>query len=159
MRPFSGNPWRRFSTLFWYSSGQFFDTRTDSIVTRYWPEFYYFSVPTRFDPFPVLPDADCRYSDGFYLFQVLARILPFFSTQIDSTLFRYSPAQIVGTWTDSSFSRYMPGFYHFSVLTKIRPFSGTPWCRLSILGWILPFPSTRPDSTIFGTHTESTLFR
>ena len=78
---------------------------------------------SRFDLFPVLPGADCRYSDGFYLFPVLAQILPFFSTPTASTLFRYPRGQFFDTRTDSTFSRYSPGFYHFLVLTQIRPFS------------------------------------
>ena len=99
---------------------------------------------------------------------ILPRIVPFpgtrpdstiFGTHIDSTLFRYSSGQYFNSRTDSTFSRYSPGFYNFSVLTQIRPISTTPRCRFSILGRILPFPDTRLDSTIFSTHTDSTMFR
>ena len=50
---------------------------------------------------------------------------------------------------DSSFSRHSPGFYHFPVLTLIPPFSETRSNSFSKVPRILPFPGTRPDSTIF----------
>ena len=96
------------------------------------------------------PDADCRYSHGFYLlrylhvfylFPVLGQILPFFVTNTDSTLFRYSPRQVFDTRTKSNFCWYTPGFYHLSVLTLIRP-----------------FPGIRRDS-FFDTRTDSTFSR
>ena len=90
-----------------------------------------------------------RYSHGFYRFPVLPRNLPFFDTQTDSTRFRYSPGQFFETSKDSTFSRYSPEFYHFLELTEIRPVSGTHRESFSIVAWILPFPLTRPDSTIF----------
>ena len=136
-------------------------------------------------PLPILVRTVFRYSHGFYLFPVLARILPFLGTHTDCTLFRYSSRQFFGTRTDSTFSRYSPLFYHFWVLTQIVTSSDTPsvqffgtrtgstfsryWPGLyhfsaltlivassdtrpdsfSVLGRILPFPGTRPDSTIF----------
>ena len=133
-------------------------TRPDSTIFRYSHCFY---------PFPVFALTSCRYSHGFYLlrylhvfylFPVLGQILPFFVTNTDSTLFRYSPRQVVDTRTDSTFydtctystfSQYSARFYHFSVLTLIRPFSGTRRDTFSILARILPFPSTPPDSTNF----------
>ena len=118
-----------------------------------------FGYSHRFDPFPALPGAVIRNSHEFYLFPVLTPILAFFRTHIDSTLFRYSPGQFFDTRTDSTFSRYSPGFYHFWVLIKIRPFSDDLQDSISIVAQILPFPDTYPDSTIFGTHTDSTLFR
>ena len=82
-----------------------------------------------------------RYSHGFYLFPVLARILSFSDIDTDSTIFRYSFAQFFGTHTDSTFSQK--------------------------LARILSFFGTDPDSTIFqysfgqffGTHTDSTFSR
>ena len=62
---------------------------------------------------PVLVGTVFRYSYRFYLIPVLARILPFFGTHTDSTLFRYSRGQFFNTRTDSTFSQYSPGFYHF----------------------------------------------
>ena len=58
--------------------------------------------------------------------------------------------QFFGTHLDSTFSRYSPEFYHFSVLMLIGLSFDTRPNSFSILAWILPFPSTRPDSTIFG---------
>ena len=94
---------------------------------------------------------------------------PFFGTHNNYTLFWHSPGLFFDTRTDSTFSGDAPGFYHFSVLTLIPDFFGTrPEC-FSILARILPFPSTRPDSTFsgvlarilpfFGTHIDSTFFR
>ena len=80
---------------------------------------------------------------------LLARILIFFGTHTDSTIFRYSPRQVVDSRTDSTICRCSFGFYHFSVLTLIRRFSDIRRHKLSILARILPFPGTRPDSTIF----------
>ena len=98
-------------------------------------------------------------SHGFYLFPVLARILPFFGTHTDSTLFGYSPGQFFDTRTDSIFSRYSPGFYHFSVHTQIRHFSVNRGDSFSILVPILAFPDTRPDCTIFRYSHRFDLFR
>ena len=100
--------------VFRYSPEQFFDTQTDSTFSRYSPGFYYFSVRTQIRPFPVLDGTIFRYSYRFYLLPVLPRILPFFGTHTDSTLFRYSSGQFFDTRTDSTFSRYSSGFYHFS---------------------------------------------
>ena len=90
-----------------------------------------------------------RYSHGFYLFPVLARILPFSGPDTDSTIFGYSSGQFFGTRPDSTFSRYSPGFYRFQVLTLILPFFGTRRHSFSVLARILRFPDTLPDSTGF----------
>ena len=71
-------------TLFRFSPEQFFDTRTDSTFSRHSPVFYHFSELPVNGPFSVLTRTIFRYSHGFYLFQVLARILPFFGTQPNS---------------------------------------------------------------------------
>ena len=78
IQPFSGNDTD--STIFRYSWGQFFGTRTDL-------------------PFPgTRTDSTfSQYSSGFYRFQLLTLILPFFGTR------RHS----------------------FSVLARILPFPGT----------------------------------
>ena len=110
------------STIFSYSPGEFFDTRTDSTFPSTPPDSIIF-----------------RYSLGFYHFSVLT----------DSTRFRYWRGQFFDTRTNSTFSRYSPGFNHFSVLTQIRPFSLTHRESFSILVRILAIPGTRPDSTIF----------
>ena len=88
-------------------------------------------------------------SHGFYLSPVHSRILSFFGTPTDSTLFRYWWGQLLVTRTDSTFSQYSPGFYHFLVLPQIRPFFGTRGNNFWILALFLPFPGTRPDSIIF----------
>ena len=97
-----------------FQSGYFFDTRTDSTISRYSPGFFHFSV--LFNPFLILAQTVFRYSHGFYLFPVLTRILPFFGTHTNSTLFRYSPRQFFDTRRDSTF---------FPVLARILPFFGT----------------------------------
>ena len=139
------------STLFRYSLGQFVDTRTDSIPfpnTDLDPAIFLYLH--RFDPLSILVGIVFRHSHGFAFSRYRPSILPFFGTHTYSTLFRYSPGQIVDSRTDSTFSRYSPGFYHFSVLTQIRPFFGNRGDSFSILVRILPF---------FCTHTDSTLFR
>ena len=145
--PFFGNhtDW----TLFRYSTEQFFDIRTSSTLSRYSPGFYNFRYSHIFDPFLELTQKVFRYTHGFYIFPVLARILPFSGTHTHSNVFRYSFRQIFGTRTDSTFSRYSPGFYHFSELALIGPFFGSHPNSFSILARLLPFPGTRPDSTIF----------
>ena len=92
------------STLFRYSSGKFFGTRTDSTFPEYSPEFYHFAVLTLILPFQLLVRKVSRYSYGFFLFLVVARILPFFATDTDSTLFQYSSGKFLGSRTDSTFS-------------------------------------------------------
>ena len=62
---------------------------------------------------------------GFYLFQVVIRILLFFGTHTDSTLLRYCSGQFFDIRMDSTFSRYSPGFYHFQVRTLIFPLFDT----------------------------------
>ena len=110
----------------------------------------FFGSHTDSNIFPVLLGTVFRYSYGFYLFPVLAWILQYFGTQIDSILFRYSRGQFLDTRTDSTFSRYSSGFYHFSVLTQILiffRFSSGQFC------------DTRTDSTFSGTRLDSTIFR
>ena len=96
------------STIFRYSWGQFFGARMDSTFSRYWPGFYRFQVLTLILPF---------FGTRRHIFSVLARILPFpvlgqilpFSgPDTDSTIFRYSSGQFFGARTDSAFSRYSP---------------------------------------------------
>ena len=85
-----------------------------------------------------------RYTNGFYLFPVLARILPFFGTHTDCTIFRYSNGfnlflglarflPLSGTNTDSTIFlvlirtifHYSNGLYLFPVLARILALSGT----------------------------------
>ena len=115
-----------------------------------------------------------QYSHGYYIFPVLARILPFLGTHTDCTLFRYSSQQFFGTHNDctlfrysfrqflvtrthSNFFRYLPAFYHFWVLTQIVPSSDTrtdsTFSRYSpgfynfwVLRQIVPSSDTRPDT-------------
>ena len=94
-----------------------------------------------------------RYSHGFYLFPVLARILPFFGTHTDSTLFQYVPGQCFITRTDSTFSGYSLRIYYFSVLIVILPIFGAQRDCFSILARILPFPGTRPEFYHFSVLT------
>ena len=100
-----------------------------------------------------------RFSQGFYLFGVLVRILPFFGTHTPSTLFRYYTGQFFHTLTASTFSGHSPRFYYFSVLTLIRPFFGTRRDSFSILHGFYLFRVLAQILLFFGTHTASTLFR
>ena len=129
----------------------------DSTIFRYSHGFYNFSKLFR---------KIFGYSHGFYLFPVLARILSFFGTYPDSTIFRYSFGQFFCTSTDSTFSRYSfgqffgtrtestffrysPVFYHFPILTRIPPFFSTRSDIFSVLARNLHFSGTCPDSIIF----------
>ena len=163
------------STLFRYSTGMFFDTHMDSTFFRYSPGFYRFLVLTLIRPFSSTHPDCFSILAWILLFPVLARILPFFGSHIDSTLSLYSPGQFFDTRTDSSFFQYLHWFnpspvlariifsipiriLPFSVLARILPFFGIhidsifsgsrPKC-FSILTWILPFSGTRPNSTNF----------
>ena len=137
------------STLFRNSSGQLFNSGTESTFSRYSPGFYHFPVLTL-----ILPFFDTRPDSFLVVAQILpspilARIPPFSGSHTDSALFRYSSGQFFGSGTDSTFSWYSPGFYHFPVLTLILPFSDTRPDSFSVVARILPFPGTRPNSTIF----------
>ena len=90
-----------------------------------------------------------RYSHGFYLFPVLARIILFSDPDTDSTIFGFSSGQFFGTRPNSTFSWYSPGFYRVQVLTLIPPFFGTRRHSFSVLARILCVPGTLPDSTGF----------
>ena len=80
---------------------------------------------------------------------MLARILPFFDTHSNSTLFRYSQGQVFITGMDITFFGNSHGFYLFSVLTLIQPISDIRWDKFWILARILHFSDTRPDAFIF----------
>ena len=136
-RPFSSTPRDSFSTL--VRILPFPGTYSDSAIFRYshW-----------FDCFPVLSGTTFRHSHGFYLFPVLTRMMPFFGSPTESTLFWYTPGQYFDTRTNSTFSRYWPRFCHFSVFTLIRPFSDTRRDSFLTLVRILPFPGTDPDDAI-----------
>ena len=121
------------SSLFRYSSGHFFDTRTYSTFSQYSPGFYHFSVLTLIRPF-----SDTRRDT----FSMLARLLHLPSTQPDSTIFRYSHCFYPFPVFALTSCRYSHGFY---LLRYLHVFYLFP-----VLGQILPF---------FGTHTDSTLFR
>ena len=88
------------STFFRYSFGQFFGTRSDSTFSRYSPGFYHFLVLSPSLPFFGTRRRVFRYLHLFYLFPVLARILPCFVTHTNLTLFRYLPGQFFGTRSD-----------------------------------------------------------
>ena len=99
IRPFSSTRQDNFSILKWFLPLP--GTLPNSIIFRHshW-----------FDPFFVIAGTVFPYLHGFYLFPVLSRILLFFGTHTDSTLFRYSSEQFFDTRMDSTFSRYSPGF-------------------------------------------------
>ena len=113
----------------------------DSTFSRYSPGFYHSSVLTQIRPFSGTR-REC--------FLMLARILLFFNTPPDSTIFQYSDRfDPFPLFTGKDF-RCSHGFYLFP---------GTHLDIFSILARIVPFPGTHPDSTIFGTPTDSSLFR
>ena len=148
IRSFSGTRPDNFSILAWILP--FPGTRPDSIIFRY---------SQLFDPFLEIAGTVFRYSHRFYLFPVVSLILLFFGTHTDSTLFRYSSRQFFDTRMDSTFSRYSPRLYYFSVLTLIRHFFGNHRDSFSILARILLFPGTLPETTIFRSSHDSTIFR
>ena len=137
------------STIFSYWSGQFFGTRTDSTFCRYWPGFNNFPALTLILPFFRTGPDSFRYSHGFHLLPILARIQQFSGTPIHSTIFPNWFGQFFGTRTDSTFCRYWPGFNNFPVLALILPFFRTGPDSFSVLARIAPFAYTGPDSTIF----------
>ena len=127
-------------------------------------------------PFFVLVRTVFRYSPGFHLFPVLARIHQFSGAHIDSTIFLYWSGQFFGTRTDSTFSRHSPGFNNFMVLTLILPFfvlvrtvfrHSHGFHLLQVVARIQQFCGAHTDSTIFlywsgqffGTRTDSTFSR
>ena len=127
----------------------FFDTHTDSTFSRYSPGFYHFFVLPTIRPF-----SGTR-GESFW---ILVRIVPFHGTRLDSTIFRYShrfdrfplPVRTVFGYSHEFYIfLYSSACYNFSVLPQIRPFSGIGLESLLTLARILPFPGTRPDSTIF----------
>ena len=103
-------------TLFWYSSEQFFDTRTDSTFSLYSPGFFHFSVHSLIGPFS---------STHPNSFSIRARILPFPGARTDSTNFRY--AHLLDTFPVliRTVIRYSHEFYFFLVLIRILPFFAT----------------------------------
>ncbi len=72
---------------FRYSYGQFFGTRTKSFFLGNSPRFYHFSILARILPFSVLIWTVFRYSHEIFLFREHSRIIPFFDTRTDSTIF------------------------------------------------------------------------
>ena len=78
-----------------YSPGPFSGTCPE--LFRYLPEPFSSTCP---EPSPVLARTLFRYSPEFYPFSVLARILPFFGTRPNSTVFRYLPEPFSGTCPD-----------------------------------------------------------
>ena len=122
---------------------------TDSTFSRYSPGFYHFFVLPTIRPF-----SGTR-GESFW---ILVRIVPFHGTRLDSTIFRYShrfdrfplPVRTVFGYSHEFYIfLYSSACYNFSVLPQIRPFSGIGLESLLTLARILPFPGTRPDSTIF----------
>ena len=102
-------------TLFRYSSGQCFDTRTNSTFSRYSPIFNFWVRKK------IVPSSDTR-PDSI---SILTRILPFPGTHPDSTIFGYSQRLYLLPILVRTVFRYSDGFYLFPVLAPILPFLGT----------------------------------
>ena len=137
------------------------------------PDSGIFRYSHRFDPFPVLPGIVIRNSHGFYLFPVLARMMPFWvltqirplfgtprdsyskltrilpfpGTDPDFCIFRYSHIFDPFPVLPDTVSLYSHGFYHSPVLTRMMPFLGTH--TDTTLFWHSPGQlfETRMDST------------
>ena len=90
-----------------------------------------------------------RYSHGFHLWLILARIQQFSGTHTHSTIFPNWSGQFFCTRTNSTFCRYWPGFNNFPALTLILPFFRTGPDSFSLLARIRPLADTGPDATIF----------
>ena len=121
-------------------------------------------------------DRGLRYSHGFHLFPVLARIHQFSGAHTDSTIFLYWSGQFFCTRTDSTFCRQLLGFNNFVVLTLILPFfvlvrtvvrHSHGFHLLLVVARIQQFSGDHTESTIFrywsgqffGTRTDSTFSR
>ena len=72
---------------FRYSYGQFFGSRMESFFSWSSPGYYNFSILARILPFSVLIWTVFRYTHGIFLFREHSRIIPFFDTCTDSTIF------------------------------------------------------------------------
>ena len=112
IRPFSGTRRESFSIL--ARILPFPGPRPYSTIFRYSHRFDLFSV-LHLEGFSIFarilifrdtrPDScNFQYSHRFDPFPVLTRILQFFGTHTDSTLFHYSPEQLFDTRTNSAFS-------------------------------------------------------
>ena len=129
-----------------YSSGHFFSTRTDSNFPGTRSNSTIFGYSHRLYHLLNIVRTVFRYSDGFYLIPVLARILPFFGTHTNHTPFR-------------TLFRYSHGFYLFPVLARILPLLGTR-TDCTLFGYSSGhFFGTSTDSTFPGTRPNSTIFR
>ncbi|KAL6327002.1 hypothetical protein AAG906_012686 [Vitis piasezkii] len=137
------------STLFRYSSGQFFDTQMDSTFSGTL-DSNIFRYSHRFDLFPVLVGKVFDTFGRFYLF----RCLPY------STILMRSSTLFTFRWESFGYSSRFYLFKYriipFPVLT-VDPFYGTFAGRFLILARFT-FSGARQDSNIFGTHSL-TLFR
>ena len=82
---FLGNTPRFYN--FRYSYGQFFGSHMESFFSGNSPGYYNFSILARILPFSVLIWTVFRYLHGIFLFREHSRIIPFFDTRTDSTIF------------------------------------------------------------------------
>ena len=113
--PFSGT--HTDFTIFRNSSGEFFNSGTESTFSRYSPGFYHFSVLLQIRPF---------FGTRREGFLTLARILPFPGTRPDSNVFGYSHRFDPFPVLMGTVFGYSHGFYLFSVHAPILSFFGTP---------------------------------
>ena len=124
-------------------------TRPDSIIFRYLPWFYHFSVLFR-TVFDTRTDSTfSRYSPAFHHFPVLTLILPFFDTGSDSVSVLARMVPFPGTRPNSIIFLYWPWFYHLPVLIRTVFRYSHGFYLFQVLARILSFSGTDPDSTIF----------
>ena len=108
-------------------------------------------------PFPVLAQTLFRYSPGFYPCSVLAQILLFSGSRLDTTflsalldhfsvLFQILPFSC--TRQNSTPFQYSLGFYAFPIVLRIIFRYSLRFYPSPVLARILPFFGNRPDSTL-----------
>ena len=80
-------------------------------------------------------------------FSVRARIPPFAYTGPDSTIFRHSHSFYLFSELVRTVFRYSHGFHLLPILARIQQFSGTPTYSTIFPNWSGQFFGTRTDST------------
>ena len=146
IRPFSST--ETDSTIFQYSFGQLFDTRTDStiVVTRLDYTLSWYTLG--FKHFPILKLILPFFGTLSDSYSILARILPLPSSRPDSIIFRSSHWFYHFSILALHIFRYSHGLYLFPIFSRIRPFSGTHTDSTIFRYSFEQFFDTRSNSTI-----------
>ena len=128
-------------------------TRGSQIISHTMQNFAWYAKSS-YAPTPLV----FRYSHGFHLWPILARIQLFSGTHTHSTIFPNWSGQFFFTRTDSTFCRYWPGCNNFPVLALILPFFRTGPDSFRYTKEFHLFPVLDRIQQFFGTHTDSTIF-